>query len=221
MSAQPFGGRSAADQRGVVVHYNAARGFGFIRPDDGLGQQASGTHASVPHAACPDVRVPDVFVHIRDVTNAATLYPGQRVRYRLMSSARGPTAVQVRAGSLLTLPHLRYTLAGLVPALLLFLVGSLWFRPGALPGWLALWAIASSAATFGVYRYDKLQSESSLPRVPEAVLLALAAVGGSAGALVGMYFPTRHKTAKPSFQAVFWAIIAVQVGVVVFLLARP
>jgi uncharacterized membrane protein YsdA (DUF1294 family)/cold shock CspA family protein len=199
--AQPSGKQAAVTQQGVVVKYDPARGYGFIRPDGMSGQ--------------------DIFVHIKNVTNAAALRPGQRVSYQVTSSAKGPAAVKVRAGSLLTLPHLRYMLTGLAGALVLFLVGSLWLKPSALPGWLALWAITSSVATYGIYRYDKLQSENGLGRVPEAVLLALAAVGGSAGALLGMHFPTRHKTAKAIFQAVYWLIVALQAGAVIFLLTRP
>lgn len=191
---------AAATQQGVVVKYDPARGYGFIRPD-GLREQ-------------------DIFVHIRNVTNATSLRPGQRVRFKATRSARGPEAVEVRAGSPLTVPHLRYMLAGLVGALLLFLAGSLLLKPGTLPGWLALWAVTSSVATYGIYRYDKAQSENGLGRVPEAVLLALAAVGGSAGALLGMHVPTRHKTAKPRFQLVFWLIVALQAGAI-FLLTRP
>lgn len=206
MPAQPSNRLAGATQRGVVVKYDPARGYGFIRPDGASGQ---------------DLFVQDVFVHIRNVTNAAALRPGQRVSYQVTSSAKGPAAVQVRAASLLTLPHLRYMLTGLGGALVLSLVGSLWLKPTGLPAWLALWAATSSIATFGIYRYDKRQSESGLGRVPEAVLLALAAVGGSAGALLGMHVPSRHKTAKVSFQAIYWLIVALQAGAVIFLLTRP
>jgi uncharacterized membrane protein YsdA (DUF1294 family)/cold shock CspA family protein len=206
MPAQPSGRPAGATQRGVVVKYDPARGYGFIRPDGTTGQDVFGQ---------------DVFVHIRNVTNATALRPGQRVSYQVTSSAKGPAAVQVRAGSLLTLPHLRYMLTGLEVPLVLFLVGSLWLKPSAVLTWLALWAVASSSATYGIYRYDKRQSESGLGRVPEAVLLALAAVGGSAGALLGMHVPSRHKTAKALFQAVYWLIVALQAGAVIFLLTRP
>jgi uncharacterized membrane protein YsdA (DUF1294 family)/cold shock CspA family protein len=200
LPAQPSASPAGTTQRGVVVKYDPARGYGFIRPDGTIGQ--------------------DVFVHIRNVTNVSVLRPGQRVSYLVTSSAKGPTAVQVGAGSLLTLPQFSYMLTGLGGALLLFLAASLGLKPTGLPAWLALWAVTSSVATFGIYRYDKRQSESGLGRVPEAVLLALAALGGSAGAWLGMHFPSRHKTAKASFQAVYWLIVALQAGAAIFLFTR-
>ena len=45
--------------------------------------------------------------------------------------------------------------------------------------------MTASVATYGIYRYDKGAAENGLGRVPEAVLLGLAAVGGSIGALAG------------------------------------
>src|SRR5207249_886555 len=47
-------------------------------------------------------------------------------------------------------------------------------------------------------------------RVPEAVLLTLAASGGSLGAYAGMSF-FRHKTLKGSFRTLYWLIVAAQV----------
>ena len=74
---------------------------------------------------------------------------------------------------------------------------------------LVAWLVAISVITFLVFGYDKLMAKLSRGRVPEAVLLGLAAIGGSPGALVAM--PVwRHKTAKQSFRLAFWAIVVVQ-----------
>ncbi|MFH1086199.1 MAG: DUF1294 domain-containing protein [Chloroflexota bacterium] len=74
--------------------------------------------------------------------------------------------------------------------------------------WVA-WLIAVSLITFLVFGYDKLMARLGRGRVPEAVLLGLAAIGGSLGALAAM--PVwRHKTAKQSFRVAFWAIVVVQ-----------
>ena len=45
---------------------------------------------------------------------------------------------------------------------------------------------------------DKQKAKKHLWRIPEAVLLAFAALGGSLGVLLGMYI-CRHKTKKPLF----------------------
>lgn len=59
---------------GVVKRYDALKGFGFIRPDDGGD---------------------DVFVH-RSAVGYAGLAEGDRVEFRLGIGAKGPRAEQVR-----------------------------------------------------------------------------------------------------------------------------
>ena len=57
---------------------------------------------------------------------------------------------------------------------------------------------AVNLASFALYGIDKYKARRGLWRIPEAVLLFAAAVGGSAGALLGMRF-FHHKTKKPRF----------------------
>jgi uncharacterized membrane protein YsdA (DUF1294 family) len=63
--------------------------------------------------------------------------------------------------------------------------------------------------TFLIFGYDKWMAASHSWRIPEAILWALAAIGGSVGALVGMHI-FRHKTKKLSFQLILTLIILVQ-----------
>jgi len=72
------------------------------------------------------------------------------------------------------------------------------------------WLAAISLVAFLTYGYDKLIAGSGSTRVPEKVLLALAFAGGTVGALAGMWL-FRHKTAKASFRAKFWLVVAAQV----------
>lgn len=60
--------------QGVVARYDADRGFGFITPDDGG---------------------PDLFVHVSVVRDGEALYEGDRVRYQVRQSDRGPQADRV------------------------------------------------------------------------------------------------------------------------------
>jgi uncharacterized membrane protein YsdA (DUF1294 family) len=82
--------------------------------------------------------------------------------------------------------------------------------------WLRLVALALAALnviTFLVYGFDKWMAGGRARRVPEAVLWALALVGGSAGALLGMQF-FRHKTRKVSFQFVLALILLLQAAAI-------
>ena len=56
---------------GVVARYDADRGFGFITPDAGGA---------------------DLFVHVSVVRGADALQEGDRVRYKVRQSDRGPQA---------------------------------------------------------------------------------------------------------------------------------
>lgn len=186
-------------QHGVVVKYDAARGYGFIRPDGASGEQDR-----------------DVFVAIRNVPGHARLYPGQRVRYHLTRTDKGPAAINVQVGSVLATPYLRYALIGLATAaVLLFFLASVFDRPASLALWIVMWAGALSISTLGLYGFDKSQAQNGGLRVPELVLHLLAAMGGTPGAYLGMRF-FRHKTNKPRFQAIFWLIVAAQAGVLVW-----
>ena len=68
------GGRSGRGSEGVVARYDADRGFGFISPDDGG---------------------PDLFVHVSVLQGGDMLEAGDRVRYAVRQSDRGPQADRV------------------------------------------------------------------------------------------------------------------------------
>lgn len=87
---------------------------------------------------------------------------------------------------------------------------------------LTAWLIAINSTAFLYYGYDKLLAVLGTIRIPESVLLALEAIGGTLGALAGMQI-FRHKTAKPEFQRRFWIIAAIQLILVLgyVLLVKP
>lgn len=82
-----------------------------------------------------------------------------------------------------------------------------------------IYLAAANAAALAVYGADKRRARRGLWRVPEATLLLLAALGGSVGALAGMYL-FRHKTRKPKFFLGVPAILAAQLAAA-YLLLRP
>ncbi len=196
--------RSQATMRsGVVVKFDAGRGFGFIRPEGVNGADGQ-----------------DVFVHISSVVGRKPLHPGQHVTYRLSSTEKGPAAADVQPGSVLGVPVLKYGLSGLVVAAAVLLVlGLLLGWPVTAGLWLGFWVLGASAANFALFGLDKSRAQRGGERVPEVVLQGMSLLGGWPGALVGMRV-FHHKTVKREFQVVFWLIFALQAGVLLFLLLR-
>jgi len=173
---------------GVVVAFDPARGFGFIR---------SRAYRE------------DVFVHASAVDGGAALREGQRVAFLAEPADQGPRATRVEPGRLGSAPA-RLAATGLAAALL-GLTAALHALAGL--GWLGASLIAVNLATWPVYALDKRRAATGGRRVPEAVLLGLALLGGSPAAALAMKV-LRHKTRKPSFLLAFGAIIAVQAALV-------
>ena len=64
---------------------------------------------------------------------------------------------------------------------------------------------------------DKYKAVKKRWRIPEAVLMGVAFLGGSLGAILGMYL-VRHKTRHPLFAAGLPLLLMAQVLIVMFLL---
>jgi len=76
------------------------------------------------------------------------------------------------------------------------------------------WLIAINLVTLLAYGYDKAVAGSKQTRVPEKVLLGLTVVGGTIGAVAGVW-SFRHKSSKGSFQIWLWMIAVAQIALVV------
>lgn len=83
--------------------------------------------------------------------------------------------------------------------------------------WLLAYLTAINLITFLIYAYDKHAARKHKSRVPESTLHLLALLGGSPAALAAQQF-FRHKTVKRSFQLAYWAIVVLQVVVIVAVL---
>jgi uncharacterized membrane protein YsdA (DUF1294 family) len=81
------------------------------------------------------------------------------------------------------------------------------------PLWIYL--ITLTIVTFFSYGFDKHRAIHQKGRIPEVVLHLLALAGGTVGAFAGQIV-FHHKTKKLKFQAVFYAIVAVQIGFVLW-----
>ncbi len=84
---------------------------------------------------------------------------------------------------------------------------------------LGSWIIGVSIASFFTYAYDKSIAGHGITRVPEVILHLLTALGGTIGSFAAMRI-FHHKTLKRPFQLIFWAIVAIQVVVIILLLLR-
>ena len=73
--------------------------------------------------------------------------------------------------------------------------------------------------TFFVYGIDKWKAKRNKWRVPEATLLMLAALGGSVGALLGM-FVFHHKTKHKKFLIGVPLILLAQLALAYLLLVK-
>lgn len=83
--------------------------------------------------------------------------------------------------------------------------------------WALSWLGSVNVHAFAYYGVDKRLAREGMRRIPEKVLHALAAAGGSLGAFLGMRF-FRHKTIKGEFRFVFWSIILLQLALAAWLL---
>lgn len=77
--------------------------------------------------------------------------------------------------------------------------------------------LAINVLTFAVYGVDKWKARKGRWRVPEATLLGLAALGGSAGAWVAMLL-FRHKTKKNKFSYGVPIMFVMQLAAVLYFL---
>ena len=76
-----------------------------------------------------------------------------------------------------------------------------------------------NAAAFLLMLADKRKAKKNRWRIPERTLIGSAVLGGSVGALLGMY-TFRHKTRHLKFTLGVPAILIAQLALAVFLIAK-
>ena len=79
-----------------------------------------------------------------------------------------------------------------------------------------IYAILVNATGFLMYGIDKWKAKHDLRRISEKMLMAVAVVGGSVGAYLGMQ-TFRHKTRKPKFYIGVPLIFIIQLVVLRFI----
>ena len=83
---------------------------------------------------------------------------------------------------------------------------------------LKIYLIIINAMAFLLMLADKLSAKHKRMRIPERVLLGCALVGGSLGALAGMYL-CHHKIRKPKFYISIPIMFLVQ-AVLIFVIGK-
>lgn len=79
-----------------------------------------------------------------------------------------------------------------------------------------LYLLIINAVSFVLMLADKRKAKKNLWRIPEATLLTSAALGGSIGALAGMY-TFRHKTKHLKFTLGIPLILIAQIALAIWL----
>ena len=82
-----------------------------------------------------------------------------------------------------------------------------------------LYLLIVNAVAFILMLVDKIKAKNNMWRIRESTLLLSAALGGSIGALAGMY-TFRHKTLHRKFTLGVPAILIVQVSIVIYILTK-
>ena len=80
----------------------------------------------------------------------------------------------------------------------------------------AVYLLAVNIAAFAVYGWDKMCAKRGMWRVPEKILLLLALLGGSVGAMAAMAI-FRHKTRHLKFRYGVPLILILQIAGLIYL----
>ena len=84
---------------------------------------------------------------------------------------------------------------------------------------LLAYLVLINAAACLLMLIDKYKAKKHLWRIPEATLMTSALLGGSVGALIGMY-TVRHKVRKPKFYIGIPLILIFQLGFALWLILK-
>ena len=184
--------------QGKITDWKDERGFGFIAPHGGG---------------------PPVFLHVTAfMAGSRRPVEGDIVTYLLVHDGRGQPQAE-----LADYPRPRGALAGAAgrprvraapPATGTAILGVLVFfgllllaiLTRRVPAWVLLVYACMSVATYSAYAKDKSAAQNGYWRTSEETLIMLGLACGWPGALLAQRI-LRHKSSKPSFQAVYWVSV--------------
>ena len=82
-----------------------------------------------------------------------------------------------------------------------------------------IYLLAINLIGFLAMGFDKVKAKKNFWRTKEKTLFTIAAIGGSIGAIIGMYV-FRHKTKHNSLVLGLPLILAVQIGILLYIIFR-
>ena len=183
--------------QGKITSWKDDQGFGFITPNGG-GEQ--------------------VFLHIKAFARRGRRpVDGDIVTYEHATDAKGRGRAEsvafVEAKSRAVVSEGRKPMGGspILAVLFFVFIGALVLAGRLPPVVVGVYAGASLLA-FVVYAWDKSAAQGGHWRTAENTLHMIALIGGWPGALVAQRV-LRHKSSKASFQAMFWATVLINCGV--------
>ena len=193
-------------KRGIIIKWFDEKGYGFIEPVGGG---------------------PHLFFHVRSIRNSERRdLLGHRVTYLEGTDRDGrPAATNITLAveddtplhrhRTPARPRRRRLRAGALVAWAIALgyLGAVSYAVilGYLSPLLLCAYAAMSLVTYFVYASDKARAGTGQRRTPELTLHWLEILGGWPGALIAQW-QIGHKNRKPSYQMVFWAIIAIHIA---------
>ncbi|MBR6390951.1 MAG: DUF1294 domain-containing protein [Lachnospiraceae bacterium] len=86
--------------------------------------------------------------------------------------------------------------------------------------WLVIYLVVVNLLGFSMMGIDKSRARRRAWRIPEAHLIIVALIGGSVGAILGMWL-FRHKTRHWYFAYGLPVILVLQIAVVIALILSP
>lgn len=198
-------GPSRPRHQGKITSWKDDQGYGFIAPNAGGDE---------------------VFVHIKSFSSQRRRRPAlnEIVTYELTVNDKGqPRAgnvafVRARTSSQPSRPTGTAPLYPVYLAAVFLGMMAVAVLAGRLPLPVFGLYLVASALTFVVYALDKHAARHDRWRTRESTLHLLSLVGGWPGALCAQRI-LRHKSKKASFQVAFWLTVAVNCGVLVWLVS--
>lgn len=187
--------------QGRITTWKDDKGFGFITPNGG-GEK--------------------VFLHISSFSNRQRRPEGNElVTYELSVDGKGrPQAKSAAFVGERPAPSKATGQSNIPPlfavCFLLFVIAIV--IGGRIPAAILGLYLVASIVSFFAYAFDKSAAQRNQWRTQESTLHLFALIGGWPGALAAQRL-LRHKSAKTSFQAVFWGTVILNCGALAWLLS--